>query len=159
MYTEKLLLNPIISDSSFGTNNPRQNSGCTSGTQGCDIYDTASLAWQHAGQTSLKNKGRQCHMIAPMPMPALLALSFLSRTWAALGEIPKSNDITQTVLGVCVSVHRPVAVRSCGAVQIWGGVCGPHAHHPCPVGPGLSPWRPALTTAGKQGLWGCTTEK
>lgn len=97
-----------------------------------------SLAWQHTGQTPLKNKGCQCHTAVPMPVPATLTtcspFSLSAGPGQPLGMVPKSNNIiTQTVLRVRVSVHRPAAAVG---LWRWGGLW-PHAHHQRPVGPGL----------------------
>lgn len=51
----KLWLNPIIPDGSFGTDNPRQNSDASQEHKAVTpmTLPHVSLAWQHAGQTSL----------------------------------------------------------------------------------------------------------
>lgn len=117
-----------------------------------------SPAWQQAGQTS-QHRPPVPHGCTHGHACCLPALFLLSRTRAAPRHGPKGSNVTRTVLAVPVSLRRPVA-----AVEMRGGLWAP-----CPppgscgawtvTGRPQEPWKPALTTAGKQGLWGWATEK
>lgn len=128
---EKLWLNPIISDSSFGTNNPRQNSGFNSGTQGYDTYEClwhcltshwhGSTLAKHHLKTKAANAIRLCPCLSQPPSPPARPSPSQQDLGSPWGWSPKAI-LYLKLCSVCVSVCT-------GRRQLWGcgdgGVCGP----------------------------------